>query len=95
MKKMSAFILSLLLVFSAFPNIQAAEKLDWIDHHFSIELQIDGEWKQLEPVLYYSQENDVLADGLLMFHPIMEVIADIDVPTVTYYPEIDYRVSYD
>ena len=95
MKKWMRGLLILMVLCSFLPCACAEEKEDWISDHFNVELYADGQWTELEKMLYYSHENGMIADGFLMFSSILDCLKSIEVPTVVRTAQTGYRVTYD
>ena len=63
----------------------------------TVQIHVDGQWRDLQQELAYAHTGGAMLDGALVFVPLDVLLAngDIDAPVVPYTEDFDYRVIDD
>ena len=95
MRKLRIWLVLLTLLCVILVCANAESEYGLIENHYKVELYSDGVWTELEKMLYFSQENEVFADGILMFSSIIECVEEGNTPIILWSPEFDFKVTID
>ena len=68
---------------------------DHIQNHITVQILQDSDWKDAEQNLLYSQENGMMADGILMFCPVADYLEAHPAPQITAGSEPFFRIIFD